>query len=439
MKKALIITYYWPPSGGVGVQRWLKFVKYLPENGWQSIVFTPEAPDFELKDERLLADIPQETEVLKFPIWEPFKLLNYFRSAQKSPKLQQGTVLEKDKQNWKDKMIVWLRGNLFIPDARMFWIRPSAGFLSRFLDESPVDMIITTGPPHSVHLIGKTLHKKTGIPWLADFRDPWSQWDLLSKLRVGKLAQFIHNSLEAKVLKNANVVLTVSDSMAKDFKRLGARHTEVITNGVDLEQLSINNIKIRQDRFEIAYYGLLNEMRNPLPFWEVLEDWLTRDEERQRYFSLKIAGIMSDALQQKMQVYPILYQHFTFGGYLPQQAIMQNAGKASVLLLLSNNTGNANQLIPAKLFEYLATGRPILYIGSLQSEPAKIIHKHAAGWVIDSQDKQTMSKVIESAYDQWKSGNLATVQRDLQAYDRRELAKRLATIMNKFSSTGNAQ
>lgn len=131
MKKALIITYYWPPSGGVGVQRWLKFVKYLPENGWQSIVFTPEAPDFELKDEGLLRDIPEETEVLKFPIWEPFKLLNFFRSRQSTPKLQQGTVLEKDKQSWKDKLIIWLRGNLFIPDARMFWVRPSAGFLTR--------------------------------------------------------------------------------------------------------------------------------------------------------------------------------------------------------------------------------------------------------------------------------------------------------------------
>src|SRR6185295_13357036 len=176
-KKVLIITYYWPPSGGSGVQRWLKFVKYMPQFGLAPFVFTPENPSFEVRDESLLRDVPSEAEIIHFPIWEPYRLFNTISAVFGKKKISQVDQVATGKRSLFQKITSWIRGNLFIPDARKFWVKPSVTILYDLLKSNAINTIITTGPPHSLHLIGLMLKQQNpSLKWIADFRDPWSEW-----------------------------------------------------------------------------------------------------------------------------------------------------------------------------------------------------------------------------------------------------------------------
>ena len=200
MKRVLIISYYWPPSGGAGVQRWLKFVKYLRSFGWEPVVYTPENPEFPETDLSLAKDIPPGLEVIKQPIWEPYDTYKKLLGQKKEDKINAAFLSEKKKNSMLENFSVWVRGNFFIPDARKFWIRPSVKFLLNYLETNPVKAVISTGPPHSMHLIAMALAKKIKLPWLADFRDPWTNIDFYKDLRLSARADARHKKLEKKVL-----------------------------------------------------------------------------------------------------------------------------------------------------------------------------------------------------------------------------------------------
>jgi len=207
VKRVLIITYYWPPSGGAGVQRWLKFSKYLPENGWIPVVYTPENPEYPAIDENLVSEIHPDVEVLKSSIWEPYALYKKFTSRKKDAKLGSGFTSEKDKISKAEKVSRWVRGNWFIPDARKFWIKPSVRFLDTYLKENSIDAIISTGPPHSMHLIALGIKRKyPKIKWIADFRDPWTNIDFVEELRLSKRSMKKHENQELAVLKGSKSV-----------------------------------------------------------------------------------------------------------------------------------------------------------------------------------------------------------------------------------------
>ncbi|HKI88004.1 MAG TPA: hypothetical protein VKA38_03185, partial [Draconibacterium sp.] len=179
MKRVLIITYYWPPSGGGGVQRWLKFVKYLPSNGWKPVVAVPENPEYPVIDLSLQEDVPKEAEIIKLPIWEPYGIFKKITGRKKEERVNTGLLFDEKKQTSIEKISLAIRGNFLIPDPRIFWVKPSIKRLKKLIPELNVEAIITTGPPHSVHLIGYRLNKIFGIPWIADLRDPWSNLDML--------------------------------------------------------------------------------------------------------------------------------------------------------------------------------------------------------------------------------------------------------------------
>ncbi|MFN3939263.1 MAG: hypothetical protein ACK4IY_01670, partial [Chitinophagales bacterium] len=192
MKKALIITYYWPPSGGAGVQRWLKMTKYLKELNIQPVIYTAENPDMALKDYSLMDEVPDDVIVIKQPVWEPYDLYRKLLRKKKTESVNQGFISETKKSTVLEKFAVWMRGNFFIPDARKFWIKPSIRFLQKYLLHSPVDIIISTGPPHSMHMIALGLKAQTNIPWIADFRDPWTNIDFYDQLYLSRWADNKH-------------------------------------------------------------------------------------------------------------------------------------------------------------------------------------------------------------------------------------------------------
>ena len=186
MKKVLIITYYWPPSGGAGVQRWLKFAKYLSDFGWEPIIYTVENGEYPVLDYDLLDEVPKGITVLKTPIWEPYSIYKKFTGRKKEDKINSGFLSEKKNPKLLEKLSIWIRGNLFIPDARKFWIKPSVNFLTNYLIDNPVDIVVSSGPPHSSHIIALKLKEKNKLPWLADFRDPWTNIYYYKELLLNK-------------------------------------------------------------------------------------------------------------------------------------------------------------------------------------------------------------------------------------------------------------
>ena len=211
MKRVLIITYYWPPSGGSGVQRWLKMSKYLPDYDWQPVIYTTENAEYPIIDPSLEKDVPTDMEVIRRPIHEPYNFYKKFLGIKKEETVKMGFIHEKEKKKgWKVNFSLWIRGNLFIPDARCGWVKPSVKYLKEYLKEHPVDAIISTGPPHSMHLIAMKLKEELGIPWIADFRDPWTEIDYYNDLHLTRCADRKHHRLEREVLTNL-----IADIVAK--------------------------------------------------------------------------------------------------------------------------------------------------------------------------------------------------------------------------------
>ncbi|HMP29365.1 MAG TPA: glycosyltransferase, partial [Saprospiraceae bacterium] len=267
MKKVLIIAYYWPPAGGGGVQRWVKFVKYLRDFGWEPIVYVPQNPDYPYYDQELCNDIPQGIEVLKGPIIEPNQVLNFFK---KDAQKHNNYLAQGKKNTFLQKCMVFIRANFFIPDARMLWIKPSVKRLSRYLKENHVDVLISTGPPHSCHLIGLELHKQSKIPWIADFRDAWSQIEHFNEMMLSSRSKAHHLALEKQVLDTASCVTTVGYYLAQDLSKISDNNIHVIRNGFDPSDFKHLESQYDDNRFTISYIGSMLFSQNPDVLWTAL-------------------------------------------------------------------------------------------------------------------------------------------------------------------------
>ena len=291
MKKVLIITYYWPPAGGPGVQRWVKFVKYLRDFGIEPIIYTPENPTYPILDPHIAADIPEDLTLLKTKIFEPYALASLF-SKEKTQKISAGIIPTK-KPSLLDKLLLWIRGNLFIPDARVLWVRPSVKYLSEYLTEHPIDTIITTAPPHSLHLIGLRLKEKfPSLRWIADFRDPWTTIGYHSQLRLTKRSARKHLVMERTVLQTADTLIVTSPSTQREFQAKTSRPIEVITNGYD-DDFPTQTPSL-SPYFLLSHIGSLLSERNPEPLWQVLSEMTKEQPDFRRDLRLCLAGKVSD-------------------------------------------------------------------------------------------------------------------------------------------------
>ncbi|MDA0314403.1 MAG: glycosyltransferase family 4 protein [Bacteroidetes bacterium] len=426
-KRVLILTYYWPPSGGSGVQRWLKFAKYLPEAGWEPVIFTPENPDFDLKDESLLQEVAPNLEVIRFPIWEPYQL---FSKLKKSSGRHPTRLLENPKKGVLEKIAIWLRANLLVPDPRVFWVKPSTQFLNELLKEGQFQAIITTGPPHSLHLIGQKLKQKYEIPWLADFRDPWSQWEFLDTLPMLPFIRKRHEMLEQQVLKQADVVVTISPTFQRDLEKLAGRKVDLITNGYDPADIHTDFVpraKVTK-RLELVYTGIIDSMRNPLPLMQALK---AEFEFGGEVVSWTFVGKVSEQIQQQVQADPWLQTHIHFAGYVPHHQVFDFYAKTDALVLILTDTKNAKGNIPGKLFEYLATGLPVLALGDPQGDSSEILSQAGAGAVLGHGDLKGMQRKLRDLYE--AEGTQHTLK-SLEAFSRKTGSRQVVELLDKMQS-----
>jgi len=426
-KKILIITYYWPPAGGPGVQRWLKFAKYLPEFGWKPIIYTPENPSYPLLDESLMKDVPENIEIVKTKIWEPYQLAEKLNKSNKKFKAGQFDVGKN--QSWKSKLSIWVRGNFFIPDARVFWIKPSVKFLEHYLKENKIDVVVTSGPPHSLHLIGLNLKKKfPTLKWIADFRDPWTEISYYKHLRLTKSSDKKHRQLESDVFKNADITLATSYTDAENFRRNGA-NAVCITNGFDESDASEKtNKSIRSGKFTLSYIGVLEQLRNPENLWKTLDSLVKTNNDFAESFSLKFAGRIDDKILNSIES-SSLKNHILNLGYLSHDKAIDEMAKSSILLITNFPNESSKGIIPGKIFEYLATGKQIISFGPNDADVSKILDETKAGKHFDYNDSEVIKKFILEKFELWKNDNLLENTQNIEQFSRKNLTKKLAEIL----------
>lgn len=429
MKKVLIITYYWPPVGGAGVQRWLKFSKYFREFGWEPVIYTPSNPDFPIYDETLLKDVPKDLTVIKTEITEPYDIYRKIMRKKKNETVNQGFLSEGKENTSLQSLMIWIRGNFFIPDARKFWIKPSIKYLSNYIKKNKIDAVISTGPPHSMHLIAMGLKLKHNTPWIADFRDPWTQIDFYSQLKLSSFADRKHKQLENKVLTKANKVVTVSPSCASDLGKLGNRKVDVITNGFDADDFSVNEQLPLYPGFTFHHTGALNKDRNPYTLWKVLGDLCKENQALKKDLVLKFTG-KTDAIVFESLKEQGLNDNAQRIDYMSHSEIVKAMMQSPILLLPLNNTPNNKGVLSGKLFEYLAAKRPIFGIGMPDGDAAQILNETQAGSICDFDDYEGTKKAVLSLYEKYKNNQLSINSSSIDKYSRKSCALEYTQLLN---------
>jgi len=431
MKKVLILTYYWPPGGGAGVQRWLKFVKYFGNYGWQPIVYTAENGEMPVIDPSLEKDIPKNTTVIKTKIWEPYNFYKAFIGRKKDDKINASFLSENKKPSFTEKISVWIRGNFFIPDARKFWIKPSVKYLSGYLEKNPVDAIISSGPPHSMHLIALGLKKKfPNVKWVADFRDPWTEIDFYEELMLSNSSDKKHKELESEVLANADRIVSIGKGMSESFKTIFGKQPEkftVIPNGFDEEDVYTGALE-KDKKFSIAHIGTLVKSRNPESLWKVLKQLVNENENFKKDLEIKLVGKVDFYVKERLAANG-LDSFVKKIDYLPHNEVIKEQQKTKVLLLLVNQTRNAKAIVTGKIFEYLAAKVPILAIGPEDGDLAEILNETQSGLISGFNDEKKLKENILALYNGQTPEFKVTA---INKFSRKELTKEFSGLLNEL-------
>ncbi|WP_298302779.1 glycosyltransferase family 4 protein [Flavobacterium sp.] len=427
-KKLLIITYYWPPAGGPGVQRWLKFVKYLPGFNIQPIVYIPQNPTYPIVDEGLISEVSDKAIILKNKIFEPYQLAG-FLSKKETKKISSGIIPAVKKQSFVEKMMLWVRGNLFIPDARKFWVNPSVEYLKKYIQENNIDTIVTSGPPHSLHLIGLKLKKELRVKWFADFRDPWTTIGYHKALKLSSYADKKHKALEHQVLNSADTIIVTSKTTKTEFQAITNKPIEVITNGYDVENVPKQTL---DEKFTMAHIGSFLSDRNPKILWEVLQELISENELFKTHFQLKLIGKVSQEILDSISEYK-LNSYLNNLGYVSHSEAIKHQKASQVLLLIEIDSEETKSIIPGKLFEYMVSERPIIAIGPKDSDFAEIITSTNTGVFFTYNEKERLKKTILSNFELYLEKKLHVYPVGLQHYSRKNLTEKLAKLITSNS------
>lgn len=422
-KQVLIITYYWPPSGGPGVQRWLKFAKYLPENGIDPVILTvdPEKAEYPIRDNSLLQDIRPDVPVFRTGTSGMYKLYKAFTRSKTAP---YSGFANEGNPSLKQKISRFIRGNFFLPDARRGWNRFAYREAVSIIHNYGIDTVITTGPPMSTHLIGLKLKKHFSLKWIADFRDPWTDIFYYNKLYPTLPAKKVDRSYERNVLLNADQVITASahlrEQLLKKSDRIMPGKIITITNGYDAEEFTAATEK--ETSFTIAYTGTMTSDYTMDAFISAVRK-LAAEKPIRLNFTGKVDPVnakkLSDSLEGIVEFHP----------FLPHSEIIRVMTSASLLLLVIPNMPGYEGNLPGKLFEYLGSGTPILCLGFPEGEAASIIRDCDAGDCFDFYDSEGIYRFLETAFNAFKEHPEIQANTSVQRYSRKTLTQKLSQFI----------
>ncbi|MGY6558004.1 MAG: glycosyltransferase [Nitritalea sp.] len=428
MKKPgiLLISYYWPPSAGSGVQRWLKMSYFLQEMGWQVHVLTPENPDFHLRDPKLLAEIHPDLQVHPVPIQEPYQVWRRLRGQKGG---DAAAVLEEKKPGLLGRAALFIRANCFIPDPRVAWVEAASAKGAALVKSEGLQALISTGPPHSMHLVARRIKAQTSVYWLADFRDPWTQWEFLQQLPMLPFVRRKHARLERAICHEADRICTISPTFQQELQALVERPVSLLTNGFDPRDFP-SSLYHPAERalgrpIRIVYTGIIDAIRNPFPFLEALLALLHVPEAPR--FHVYFVGKVSAALHDFLAAHPALADTVTLVGYVSHAEVFQYYAQADLLLLILTQSANARGNIPGKLFEYMATGRPVLALGDPEGDSADLLQKAKAGKVFLHSQQADIQEFLQTFHPQ----AIRPLTESLQAYSRETLARKVSVWLRE--------
>lgn len=389
-------------------------------------MYVPENADYPVTDPTLAAEIPEGLKIYRGKIIEPNRILSRL-GAKKAKNASAGFIDSSSAgKSFLGKSLTWIRANFFIPDARMLWIRPSVRRCARILREEGIDTVISTGPPHSAHMIALALKEK-GLcrRWIADFRDPWTKIDYFHHLPITSLAKKIHTGMENRVLAAADDVIMVTQSMARDCQDRVKGFLHVITNGFDTDDAPAGET-VPDKEFTISHIGSMNADRNPEELWETLSAMCGENPSFSSDLRIHLTGNVSQEVFLSLEKYGLTARTAHIP-YAPHAEVVRMQYRSRVLLMMMNRTPDGAMYIAGKLFEYLASRRPVLLVGFADSDAADILRDAGAGYAVNFSDKKLLREAVETLYKAYKDGSDIPVKKyELDRYSREALAARLA-------------
>jgi hypothetical protein len=401
-------------------------VKYLRDFGIEPVVFTADT-DHLIKDKTLMKEIPKGIEVIKTPIKEPQQVLSKFGVKTKN---NQGAGFLESKPSLGGRIMRYIRANYFIPDARRFWIKPSVRYLEEYLKANPVDVVITSGPPHSLHLIGLKLKSRLNLKWIADFRDPWVDIFYNETLKLTAASRRKNVKLQKATLESADCVLTVSNNIKENLSAYTNR-VHVITNGFDGKEAG-SDIRLDSE-FSISYIGSLPEESNSELLWQCLEELSVEYKDFASDLRLRFIGNINEKTMGWLKS-SNLKDSIEMKGYVNHSEVMNYQMSSQVLLLLIPNSASSKGIITGKLFEYVRAKRPILAIGPEDGDAAKILDDTKSGKMFNFDKKKELKEYIFDLYKRFKQGKLNVDSQNIDQYQRRNLTEQLAGIIKKINA-----
>ncbi len=418
MKKVLFITYFWPPSGKASLHWPLKVIKFLPEFGWQPSVLTVDEDTFSQKDESLLAEIDPTLNVIKTKSFEPFNIYRKFTGKGENDQLVASETISKNNTSLTHKISIWLRMNLFIPDARIGWFFSAIPAANKILRKEKFDAIVSIGPPHTSHLVGMNLTKKNRIPHIPVFIDPWVDIAYYQDFKRSKATLAVDNHLEKSVVKNAASVVFVTKTMMEDY--IGKYDfikgkSNVLYWGYNEEDFINIDTKEKSKTETLVHSGNIFDFQNPKKFWAQLKDEI----DGGRKLRIKFTGTVSPGIKDEIGK-NCLTAYTEFLGFLPYDQLLNELINADYLLVCATEKRH----VPGKLFEYLRTGKPIIAFGDDNEEVKNILSETNAGMIFNYD--QSGKEFFE------KSAQLKTDLGKVKEFDRKNITQSLSEILNNI-------
>ena len=434
-KKVLIVTYYWPPAGGPGVQRVLKFAKYLPEFGWDPIILTVQNGEYPAIDESLAKDIPEGCKVYKTKALEPSLFYRKFTGMKSDEKIPVANLAQKN-VSWKKKLSNWIRLNLFVPDAKIGWIPYAVAQGKKIIREEQPDIIFSSSPPPTVHLIANKLSKWSGLKWVADFRDPWTEIHYYKTTKRSRLTRLIDATFERKCLDNSNAVTCVSNmDIELDYKLKVKDKNKFyfVPNGYDESDFEHFNPVFLKDKIVIAHSGSVGIERSPEVIFKIVRRLTDESLINERNFELLVIGKIEPAIVSLIESYKI-EKYVSIIPYMPHKASIKAISHSNLLLLLITKSENNKRILPGKTFEYIRMKKPIIALGPVGGEVSKILSGTKTGQTFEYSDEQSIENYLKSFLLKSRKGLFHQNSTDISNFSRQNLTLKLSDVFNKVTN-----
>ncbi len=435
MKKVLIISYYWPPAGGPGSQRAVKFAKYLPAFGWQPLIFTVKKGEYPYYDPSLEKDVDPGLKILRTFAPEPFRLFKKLSGIDSHAPIPVGH-LTRSSPGVKHKIFNWIRANIFIPDARVGWVLTALCKLNQIVKKEKIDLIFTTSPPHSLQLIGRHLKKKYHLPWVADFRDPWTAIQYYQVYKRSKISHHIDSRLEQSVVRFCDHLTSVSQTVVKSFiknlpKLKDQNEFSILPNGYEPTDFAQGSPQ-KGSHFTILHSGNLNVTQNPEVLWQSLQEILKGNPSLKNRIRIQFIGGTAPEIRQVVQNKQI-EEIVEFQPFLPHAEIIKKMQQAQILLSVIPNVPDNKGIVLSKNFEYIGSGKPILIIGPPDSDIAKIMENFSNSKVCAYHDIESCKEFILKNIQNWQNGLISLTPVALrETFSRFQLTRELAIIFDRL-------